>query len=446
MQKEQSKLLLQKKRYETWNLTILVFGRLVSNLGSGILNFALGLYVLEITQAAGKFSFTLSISTIALIVVNTFMGVFVDRYNKKKIIAGSDILSGMMVFAYLLLAQVWRESYLLILLYTIAISMLQAIFTLATSAALPNLVAVENVPRANAILQSITSGANVVGPIIGAILYKSFGIHIIFCINGIALILSGITETWIQFHQEENKNKPKQRRRYLEDFKISYHYIKSEKILIFFFTFAAVISLIYMPLVYMVLTYINYHILQVSELQLSLIQSSVAIGCIVGALLLVIKKDLSCYMMKHFPTLFQIQAILFLLWMFPMMTETFHMGKMCVTVIFSAILFLTSVINMLQNIPLMSYFQARIPNQIRGRVFGTFMSAAYIFSPFGMWIYGFFLEIVPWYSLTFVSGMIMMLIAVRSKKNISYKKFVQELEGKTPEKRIIRSEISIQEG
>ncbi|QNU68231.1 MFS transporter [Ruminiclostridium herbifermentans] len=416
------------------NLLLLVSGRFISGIGSTVLTFALSLYVLDITGTAGTFSLVLSLSVLPMIFVNMFTGVFVDRYNKKRIIVGSDILSGVIVIAYTGLLNFYPKSIVLIVFYVLTISTIQSFFNLAVNSSIPEIVNKDNIPTANAAIQGISAIVNIIGPIIGAVLYTTFGIKVIFMLNGIVLILSGIFEMFLKFKKLNTSSDDSiGKKGYLADLKTTFSYLYSQKIIIFFLAFAAVVSLIYYPMVSMVLTYVSYNIMKVSGIQLSIIQASAAVGTIAGASLISFIKSLSSNMIKRFFTLFKIQAILFILWLLPFGAQTLTKNMWVITIIFSIILVILSSVNTLQNVSMISYFQFQIPEELLGRVFGVFMTAAFIFSPVGLWLYGVLLDIFKWYYLTTASGIILLLIGIFAVKSKYFQDFINDFKIKQGE-------------
>ncbi len=66
------------------NFRYLMFGKLISLLGSNLQTFAFSLYVLNITGSATEFSKMLVVSLIPEILLTPFAGVLVDKIDRKK--------------------------------------------------------------------------------------------------------------------------------------------------------------------------------------------------------------------------------------------------------------------------------------------------------------------------------------------------------------------------
>jgi hypothetical protein len=281
----------------------------------------------------------------------------------------------MIVFGY------FPKSILLFICYALILNSFQAFFGMAMNAAIPNLVNFEKVPQINSILMSISAICNIAGPVTGAFMYKTFGMSMVFLGNGIALILAGLIEIFLVYRPTavaagESKS-------YLQDIKVTFEYLREYKILGFLFVFAIIINFMYNALILLALPYINYHVIKVSGFQMSLIQASGALGVILGGVFVSTRSD-HTFLLKKFFTLFKFQAVLIMLWVFPVFPMFFSPDKWRITIIFSILLIMYGGMNTTQNIPMISYFQIQIPEEIRGRVFGVFWAALFPTTTLGL--------------------------------------------------------------
>ncbi|SDP63254.1 MFS transporter [Clostridium gasigenes] len=82
------------------NFSLLMFGKITSLVGSSMQTFALSLFVLATTGSATKFASILAVTMIPQLILGPFAGVFVDWFDRKKIIISLDILSGVVVSTF----------------------------------------------------------------------------------------------------------------------------------------------------------------------------------------------------------------------------------------------------------------------------------------------------------------------------------------------------------
>jgi DHA3 family macrolide efflux protein-like MFS transporter len=410
------------------NFILLCFGRTASGLGSSLFGFGMSLYVLDLTGSAAVFSLIFGLSILPGVLVNLFASVFIDRSNKKKVMVIADIISGIMVFLFFGIFKANPQSILLFVMYSVSLSLIQSLFTLAISSSIPEFVDKDNVARVNSTMQALGASISIVGPILGAIAYKAIGFDMLFLLNGTALILAGLAEIFLVYAYIAPVSSMESRKSYFSDLRFTFEYLGKYRVLAFFFIFAAIINFIYNPLMFVVLPYVNYNQIRVTGLQLSLIQAAAATGVILAALAISIRKLLYKMLLRKFFTLFKAQAVLIMAWIFPVLPIFKAGSKWYIVAIFSMILILYGAMNTAQNIPMITYFQLKIPDNMRARIIGVFSTSLYISSPIGMWLYGILLENVKWTYVTFVSGVVMLVLGVFAGRNKYYQEFLQQQE------------------
>ena len=407
------------------NFVLITTGRLISDLGSSIFGFVVSLYVLDLTGSAGIFSLILSLSMLPAVFVNMFAGVIIDRLNRKKLIVYADLLTGFVVGLFVLVFRVYPDSILLIGLCNVVISTIQSFFGLALNASIPNMVEESQVARVNSIFQALGPLIRILGPILGAIVYKALALEIIFIINGISFIVSGVFESLLQFRTTRKSKIEKNS--YVQDIKMAFSYLKTENVLFFLLLFAVIANFIFYPLIILVIPYINYNVIKISQIQLSFIEASCAVGMIIGALIVGLKNS-SIIFLKKFFVLLQAQALLVILWIFPSIPFFNTTTKWLITLLYCLVLLVIGILNTLQNIPIITYFQLKIPEELRGRVLGVGTTMLMISMPLGIWFYGFMLEYVQWTVIPIFSGISLFLLCLYSSRNKAFVAFIKNLE------------------
>lgn len=408
------------------NFIILMLGRLVSNLGTVSFNFALSLYILDITKSAAAFTMVISFGILPGVLVNILAGVYVDRYDKKRIIVISDILSGLSVFAFSIFFKLYSTSIFIFIIYVIVLNTIQAFFNLAINASIPNFVGKEKVPKANSAFQGLGAIINITGPILGAMLYKEIGMEMILIVNAASYILSGISEAFLIYDKQREMSETVQSGSYIQNVKEVFAYLDTEKTLKFLLTMAVILNALLNPLVLLVLQYITYNVINISGIQLSLIQSSWAMGSIIGAVFVITRKTVEP-ILKRFFTLLEVQALLIILWIFPRLPLFSEASMWTITVIYILLIFSYGMLNTIQNVPLISYYQLKIPESLRGRVFGVLYTALNISTPIGMWIFGIALQKADWIYIPVVAGTVVFIICMTQSRNKYFKEFVGKL-------------------
>ncbi|MEA5516669.1 MFS transporter [Nodularia sp. UHCC 0506] len=147
---------------------LLWIGQILSQLGDKIF-FVLMVALLENYQPPpglaqnSMYSILMLAFTLPAILFGSAGGIFVDRFSKKFILVGANVLQTLLM---LLIAFLPREFFILLIL-TFAISTLAQFFAPAEQAAIPVLVRKENFMAANALYSSTMMGALIIGFAIG---------------------------------------------------------------------------------------------------------------------------------------------------------------------------------------------------------------------------------------------------------------------------------------
>lgn len=92
-----------KEKLFSRNFTMLILGQVSSLFGNVILKFALSMYVLDTTGSAAVFAGILAFAAVPSIVLSPLGGILADRANRRNIMVGLDLLSGISVLATALL-------------------------------------------------------------------------------------------------------------------------------------------------------------------------------------------------------------------------------------------------------------------------------------------------------------------------------------------------------
>lgn len=173
--------LLKDKNYLCfWIATAFTVG------ASNILQFALALYVLELTGSGTVYASMLSIIVIPRIMLTPVAGVLGDKRDKVRSITALNALTALIIAAYagVLLGGIHLGLWPVYLL-VIVLEIIEVFYQAPESALLPEIVAKDRLPEAAA-LAKIDDGIVFVScPIIASLVYKGFGLAgtfiLIFC-------------------------------------------------------------------------------------------------------------------------------------------------------------------------------------------------------------------------------------------------------------------------
>src|SRR5512142_3068153 len=86
------------------NFSLMWSGQLVSTMGSALTSLAASIYVFRLTNSALSVGLMLMATAAPSLLVGLLAGVFVDRYDRKKIMIICDLIRGVLVLLIPLLA------------------------------------------------------------------------------------------------------------------------------------------------------------------------------------------------------------------------------------------------------------------------------------------------------------------------------------------------------
>ncbi|QUA52253.1 MFS transporter [Aristaeella lactis] len=283
----------------------LVFlGALVSELGALLYSFAVGFYILQISNNnAFLQGLYLALCGIALLVFTPVGGVLGDRFNKAKIMYVCDFIKGgIIILATVLMLLFPSANAHIVILFVLGIlgNIISGIFTPAAGAMLPHIVESEKLQQANAYFSIKSSLEGIVGVVLAGILYAALPIHTLFFMVGACFVASGISETLIRYEHIPSEGQLTLRAAF-NDMKDGLNYLKTRKAILSLLGAMLFINFFFAPvgsnfIPYFVRTdlasagsYLLDHILT-PELWSSVISVCIGIGSLVGAAILSARK------------------------------------------------------------------------------------------------------------------------------------------------------------
>ncbi len=161
---------------------IVIFGQIVSLIGSGLTNFALGVWVYDRTGSITDLAHIQLFALLPGILALPFAGAIADRWDRRKLMIVSDTIAAcctasLVILLWLGVLQIWH----LFILAGVS-SIATAIQTPAYMAAITQLVPKQYLGRANGLIQFGAAAAQMVAPLLGG------GLVLIIGLPGIVII------------------------------------------------------------------------------------------------------------------------------------------------------------------------------------------------------------------------------------------------------------------
>lgn len=404
------------------NMILLLMGKLVSLFGSSIYSFAISLYILKVTGSGLNFSLTLALGTLPRVVFGTISGVIADRFDRKKMVVGLDILSGLVVLGLLGLSifDSLRLSYIYIA--TLLLSTCSTFFVTPLTASIPNIVDDENLTRVNSLSEAISSIATIAGPFIGGLVFALIDIRLFLLVNGLSFILSGISEMFIDFNAREKiygivennkkeKNNKKAKGSFFGDLKEGIEYMITQKWLIVLSTFVIFFNLFTMIGLTIPIPYIVTKIWGFSSKQYGLLNMMFPVGMLIASLALSVLPQAKSNYKRIISCILTFSLVIFFVGI--VTSEIlFSLNNIQYLVILMISYIIMASASIFINVPVSVTMQKLIPDDKRGRVYGTIGTLAMGLSPLGAIIGGLLVDSINPWILPMACGVIMIVLTI----------------------------------
>jgi MFS family permease len=151
------------------------YSRFVNTLGNMMAGVALAFAVLDITDSATALGQVLAAHTIPMVLFLLWGGVIADRLPRVLLIQVSNVVSGVTQAAIALLVIAGAADLPTVIALSVVHGLMSAVSFPAMTGVLPQLVAREELQKANALLSLVRGGLTVIGPSVSALLVVTVG-------------------------------------------------------------------------------------------------------------------------------------------------------------------------------------------------------------------------------------------------------------------------------
>lgn len=360
------------------NFSILFFGQLASIFGNNLFIIALPWYVFSQTGSKTALAWAGIAQTLPAL-AGLFVGVFVDRWSKRRVLVGSDLIRTVLSLLQFWVAFVHGSIWLLLALVLFA-QFIGTFFAPAASSLIPLLVSQEEIPAATGLNQSGNAAAELVGMLSGGALITLLGAPLLFLLNAITFLISVLSLLFV--HVEESKSGQEAassaRQEWFEGIKA----IVQSRMILRITMGALVANFAFAPFDILLTVWVK-NVLHGQAYAFGLIEGSIAVGVLIGgAFLGYVSKKLELrriltlgLMMMGFGTLL-IGLVPNLYWdISVILLAGLAMGF--VNGSFSAVAMQT------------------VPKTMLGRVFGTLTALSTLTIPAGIALFGWLMQFIP---------------------------------------------------
>lgn len=401
---------------------LVVIGQIISLFGNATLRFALPLYLLNLTGSSALYGTVTACAFLPSILLSPIGGIIADRVNKRNVMVILDFFTALVILTF----SVLMNGINLIILLTATLMLLYGIagaYQPSVQASIPALVHQDHIMAANSIINTITSFASLIGPVLGGILYSTYGLKQVLWICMICFFVSAVMELFIKIPFQKQNSEGGIWEMAKRDFAESIWFIRRDNPVIGKTLLVICgINLFLAAMIIVALPYLMTEVLDLRATQANKLygfaEGALAAGGLTGGICagifsnkLSIQKSgnliIACAI-----SVFPIAASLLL----------FSSGMINYIVI-TICCFIIMVCSTIFVVQMMSFIQRETPQNLIGKVIAVILTVSMCAQPLGNALYGVLFEISKGfeYAVVLFSGTISLLIAI-STRNI-FKKF-----------------------
>lgn len=162
----------QKHGY--FNFTLIWLGQLLSMLGSGLTNFALGVAVYMQTGSATQFTLIYLFAALPGIIIMPLAGTLADRWHPRRTMILGNLGAGLSKLVIVALLYMQRMEVWQVYVAVIAVTVFSSILGLAYTISIKLLVPKQHYGRASGMTQTAQAAAQIIPPLVAGFMIESF--------------------------------------------------------------------------------------------------------------------------------------------------------------------------------------------------------------------------------------------------------------------------------
>ncbi len=394
------------QKNKNFSKLLLLLGNSIGQLGSSILSFVLGLYILKKLNCS-IFFYSLSqiIGPLVAIFLLPILGSAIDKYNKNRIIRFSQFLSAISLFLFIITSRKIEIEYIHIIGLLIILKLSDQILSTSLNSSTINIVDEEDIQSFRAHLQIIQAVSMVLSPIIAIFIIDKFALIGILLIEMFMELLVLVIYWKVDFNKN-TKKEVNESQSLLLLFKEGIDFIFKYKKIVFGLAFVLVVNFI-LGIVNIGLPFVEIKILNLSSKNYALNDSILAIGLLIGSLISSkIKSQKTLNIARNSISL--ISLVTFVLGLL----LTLELTKNSWSIILAGYFLIIGISITICNILLSSWSILNIPQEFQGRVFSILNTLTQVSLPLSMLLFGYLFEIISVYSVFVGAGIFLLLFTI----------------------------------
>ncbi len=380
---------MNEKKLFTKDFTLVIIGQIISLFGNAVLRFALPLYLLRETNSSSLFGAVTACSFIPMVIFSLFGGVIADRVNKRNIMVTLDFCTAALIIIF----GIFLGKLPLVPLMTAVLMILYGIsgaYQPSVQASIPLLAEGENLMKGNAAINMVSTLSSLLGPVIGGVLYGSFGIKPVLFVSVICFTISAVMEIFIHIPYVKPTENIGVFKAVSGDLRESFAFVKNEKpVFISVVLLLALFNLVLSAAMVVGIPVMVVQFLGMSDAALGIAQGAMGLGGLTGGILAGIFAGKLKLKDSYIPLIICSFAALFmgisLLDGIPhsvsfAVITAMCFGAMCASTMFS--------------VAMLTVVQQQTPPQLLGKIMAAIMAVSGCSHPIGQAAYGLLFDVL----------------------------------------------------
>jgi len=208
-------------------------GQVFSMIGSQMTHFAMGIWAWEQTKQATPLALVGLFSFAPIIIFSPFAGVLVDRWNRKLVMAMSDIGAGVVTLAIFILMVTGKLEIWHLYITGFIGGIFGAFQWPAYSAAITLIVSKKHYARTSGMISMAESGVGIIAPILAAFLMPLIGVSGIIAFDLVTLVIALAFLLIVKIPEPERQPRDRSRGAFWRELVYGFQYIIEKRSLLY---------------------------------------------------------------------------------------------------------------------------------------------------------------------------------------------------------------------
>lgn len=356
------------------NISYLVTSKVVSKIGDIMFDFANNTFLAGLNPTSlSLVAIYQSLEKVIGVLFNLFGGVIADSFKRKKIIIGTNFLSGT---ACIVLSLISKEQWLVyaIVITNVILAFMSAFSGPSYKAFTKEVVKEDSISKLNSLLETTSTVIKVTIPMVAIFLYNILGVRGVLLLDGLSFLMAALLILFVTPVNEEVDTKEEMTiSGVFNDLKVGFKYVYSHKPIFIIIILSALVNFV-LAAYNLLLPYSSQMFEGISDRLYGSFLTAQVIGGFLGSILSgFVNRSLSSRRLLLFSACSGL--------MLTLTAPLYFIFHNLIILIFSPALF--SLFLSIFNIQFFSIVQRDVDNEFLGRVFGIIFSVAILFMPLG---------------------------------------------------------------